>query len=100
MSETEGEYWARMAREIEEIRQENFKRIARAHKTIMIVDIDGHFEVHSHTPDGIGPPSSYLTKQKAAARVLQLLGVGPVAPQTWPEEVCVGSVSTEPEEVA
>lgn len=82
-------------RDIEDIRQENFNRIAKAHRTLMIVEIDGKFEVHDHTPDGIGPPSVHQSKRAAAARVLQLLKIGPVSPQTWPETVCIGSIETE-----
>ena len=85
-------YEEKIAAEIEDIRRENFKRIARAHRTLMIVEIDGQFEVHDHTPNGIGPTSTHLSKRAAAARMLQLLKTGPVAPQTWPEEVCIGSV--------
>jgi hypothetical protein len=86
--------------EIEHIRQENLSRIALAHRTIMIVEIDGKFEVHEHTPTGIAPVSDYPTKQKAAARVLQLLHIGPVAPQTWPEAVCIGTVYSDEREPA
>lgn len=89
------DYDTRMSAEIESIRQENFARIAKAHKTLMIVEVGGQFEVHEHTPTGIAPTSIYPTKHKAAARVLQLLGIGPVAPQTWPEQVCIGNISIE-----
>lgn len=85
-------YEEKIAAQIEQIRQENFKRIATAHRTLMIVEIDGQFEVHDHRLDGIGPPSTHPTARTAAARILQLLKTGPLAPQTWPEEVCIGSV--------
>ncbi len=81
--------------ELEAIRAENFRRISQAYRTIMVVEIDGQFEVHDHTPTGVSPVSTYPTKQKAAARVLQLLHIGPVAPQTWPEEACIGNVALE-----
>ncbi len=81
--------------ELEAIRAENFRRISQAYRTIMVVEIDGQFEVHDHTQTGVSPVSTYPTKQKAASRVLQLLHIGPVAPQTWPEEACIGSISTE-----
>ena len=80
--------------EIEAIRWENLKRITKARRTIMVVEIDGKFEVHDHSPTGIAPCSEYESKQKAAARVLQLLHIGPVAPQTWPEIACIGNVTT------
>lgn len=53
------------------------------------------WRVHEWTPDSVFPPIEYPTKRLAAARVLQLLQVGPVAPQTHPEEVCIGSIETE-----
>lgn len=62
---------------------------------------DGHFQVEHHSSDGPGssngvsPPTSYNTKRQAAARLLQLLACGPVAPQTWPEAICIGSIHIE-----
>lgn len=91
-------YEESIAAEIEDIRQKNFARIATAHKSWMIVEIDGQFEVHVHTPHGIAPSSAYNSKRAAAARLLQLLQTGPVAPQTWPEQVYIGSVSLAPDD--
>lgn len=62
---------------------------------------DGRFQVEHHSSDGPGssngvsPPTSYNTKRQAAARLLQLLACGPVAPQSWPEAICIGSTTTE-----
>jgi len=81
--------------EVEFIRSENLSRIAKAHRTLMVVEIDGCFEVHDHTPTGVSPVSVYQSKQKAAARLLQLLKIGPVAPQTWPEVACIGKIDTD-----
>lgn len=53
---------------------------------------DGNFQVYNQQADGVGPPTEYPTRRKAVARLLQLLGTGAVAPQTWPEEICVGFV--------
>ena len=80
---------------IEAIRSENIARLSRARRTVMIVEIDGVFEVHDHSGASIAPPSSYNTARQAVARVAQLLRTGPVAPQTWPETACIGSITTE-----
>ena len=54
---------------------------------------DGTFTVHQQDPDGVGPPTEYPTLRKATARLLQILGTGVVAPQTWPESVCIGTIT-------
>lgn len=78
-------------RELEEIRDQAFGHL-RQSRALMIVETAEGFEVWDHSPTGIAPPSCYPTKREAAARLLQLLGIGPVAPQTWPEAACIGSV--------
>ena len=83
--------------------------IQRAHfeswvgrKVLAIIEMpSGEFEVYNQTADGVAPPSDYPSMRKAVARLLQLAGTGAVAPQTWPESVCIGHValrddSTEP----
>jgi hypothetical protein len=60
-----------------------------------IVETPAGFEVHEHSPTDVAPPSVYPTRRLAASRVLQLLGIGPVAPQSHPEEVCIGYVEAE-----
>lgn len=67
----------------------------RDKRVIAIVETDGKFVVEQWSDDSVWPTHDYPTKQKAAARVLQLLGIGPVAPQTWPEETCLGSITLE-----
>lgn len=59
---------------------------------------NGTFTVHQQNPNGVAPPSDYPTLRKAAARLLQLLGTGAIAPQTWPENVCIGNITTTPED--
>jgi hypothetical protein len=61
----------------------------------MIVETPEGYEVHQHSAASVWPPTTYPTKRLAAARLLQLLGIGPVAPQTHPESVCVGYVRSE-----
>jgi hypothetical protein len=53
---------------------------------------NGNFQVYEQSEDGVAPQSEYPTKRKAVARFMQLMRVGPVAPQTWPEEICIGRV--------
>ena len=76
--------------------QNDFLEQTRRQKRWIILETAEGWEVHFHTIDGVAPPSSYPTKRLAAARVLQLLGIGPVAPQDHPEDVCVGYVAKEP----
>jgi Uma2 family endonuclease len=88
--------------EIAQIKREHFARLAGSRQVWLIEEAGGQFTVHHWTgPDwingpGVAPQSDYPTLRKAAARLLQLLRVGPVAPQTWPEEVCVGVINREP----
>ncbi len=63
-----------------------------------IIDLpDGTFGVYSQSAGGAGPVTGYNTKRQAAARLLQLMETGPVAPQTWPESIEVGYVRTRDE---
>lgn len=61
---------------------------------IVVEEADG-YSIHEHTADSIAPPFTYPNKRLLASRFLQLLGVGPVAPQTHPEQVCVGTIDRE-----
>ena len=68
----------------------------QAQRWMITEDHDG-FTVHEHSADGVAPPSTYATKELAAARLLQLLGLqAPITPQTWPESVRVGYIAKEP----
>lgn len=67
----------------------------RRNRWIVMENDDGYYEVHVHTEDGVAPPSVYPSKRLAVARLMQLLGVGPVAPQMTPEAVEVGNVEIE-----
>ncbi|WP_354243497.1 hypothetical protein [Bradyrhizobium sp. LA2.1] len=80
--------------EIEAIKQATFDKFKGANRVWIVEDYGSGFMVHDWTPEGVAPPMSYPTLRKAASRLLQLFGIGPVAPQTWPEEACVGSITT------
>lgn len=63
-----------------------------------VIDLpNGRFGVYSQTVGGVAPLTEYNTKRQAVARFLQLVGTGPVAPQTWPENIEVGYVRTRDE---
>ena len=58
-------------------------------------DADGKFSVIEHTSDGsVMPITTYETKRLAVSRLLQIMGLGPVAPQLDPE--CVSIDLKEP----
>lgn len=57
-----------------------------------IVERDGAWWVLQHTQESVFPQVSYPTKRDAAGRMLQLLHVGPVAPQTHPEIAGISQV--------
>ncbi len=84
---------------IAEIKQATFISLKGSRQVWMIEESGAEFIVHRWTGQGwkhgagVAPPSSYPTLRKAASRLLQLLETGPVAPQTYPESVCVGSVT-------
>ncbi len=87
--------------EITQIKRDTFAVFAGSRRVWIIEERGAEFIVHSWSGDdwqngsGVGPASTYPTLRKAAARLLQLLGIGPVAPQTWPENICIGSVDVE-----
>lgn len=88
--------------EIAKIKRDTFETFKDSRRVWIIEERVAEFIVHNWTGEdaphgaGVGPGSSYPTLRKAAARLLQLLHVGPVAPQTWPESVCIGSINSEP----
>lgn len=82
--------------EITEMQQRWLDDNRHKRRWIIVEDADG-YSLHVHSSDGVAPQSSYPTERQAASRLLQLLHIGPVAPQTWPEEVCIGTVSLDGE---
>ena len=59
----------------------------------LIAEINGGFEVHEWTHDGVAPWSFYPVPEAAAARLLQLMGIKhAIVPQSYPEEVCIGHI--------
>ena len=60
---------------------------------ILVQEEGGRITIHEHSADGVAPPCEYQNRRIAASRLLQLWGIGPVSPQTHPEEICLGSVT-------
>ena len=80
-----------MDKETAAIAAENRAAWAGKRLWCVVEEADGYY-VHSHAPDGVSPSSRHGTKREAAARVLQLLQIGPVAPQTHPEMAVISTV--------
>lgn len=74
--------------------QDDFLENNRRRPRWIILETAAGYEVHVHTVDGVAPPSCYPNKRLAVARLMQLLGTGPVRPQMHPERVCIGSIET------
>jgi len=87
--------------EIDEIKRETFDLFKDSRRVWIIEERGAEFIVHDWTGTswqngaGVAPAHDYPTLRKAAARLLQLLGTGPVAPQTWPERVCIGEITMD-----
>jgi hypothetical protein len=81
--------WGEQDREIAEIQEEHGAQWRLKHRWIIVDNGDGSFTVHEHSGDSVWPSTDYPNKRLAAARLLQLLGIGPVAPQAHPESVCI-----------
>lgn len=73
------------------IKREIFEQTLH-HKKWTIVETDNGWEVGCQTSDSVAPTTIYPTKRLAASRILQLLGIGPVAPQDHPEDICIGYI--------
>ena len=74
-----------MSEAIYAIKMANAELFTRSGNVTAIIETEAGFEVHQWTADSVCPPSVYPTARLAASRILQLLGIGPVAPQTHPE---------------
>lgn len=73
----------------------DWARSVEGAKLIAIEERADGWVVHQHTADSVFPPVLYPNKRLAAARVLQLLHIGPVAPQSHPESVCIETVELD-----
>lgn len=83
--------------EVEQFKRDYFATFAPRQMWAIIDLPNGKYGVYWHSAGSVGPLSEYNTKRQAAARLLQMLECGPVAPQTWPEDICVGTVKLREE---
>lgn len=58
-----------------------------AERLVAMTFYNGVWTVHDWRGENVCPPSTHPTKAKAAARVLQLLQLGPTEPQDYPETI-------------
>ena len=97
--ETPEDYKTRMDAETDEMQTHWNESWRHKRRWILVEEGDGTYSVHEHMTDGVAPPITKPNKRDAAARLLQCLGVGPVAPQDYPEEICVGEITNKPADV-
>lgn len=85
--------------DIDIIKSEHYE--ANRHKEIISIvrEDNGQFGIYQQTERSVSPYIKYPTARLAAARALQLLNIGPVAPQYKPEEIqCSIETPTTPGE--
>ena len=83
-----------MDKEIAEIAEDNRSAWAGKRLWAIVEEAEG-WAVHQHSLDGVSPSTLYPTKRAAIARLMQLLSIGPVAPQMHAETACIGNVETQ-----
>lgn len=66
---------------------------------IIVEDGDGTYSIHEHTKDSVYCPTVKSNLREVASRLLQLFNIGPVAPQDYPEEICIGEVVLKPADI-
>lgn len=84
--------------DINEIKSEHYES-NRDKPIVAIVQEGNEFGVYQQTKDSVSAYIKYPNARLAAARVLQLLGLGPVAPQDHPEEICIGHIDYKAAEI-
>jgi hypothetical protein len=79
--------------------QRSHEERLRATTRWLIAETEDGFEVHQWTVDGVAPWAEKETREAAAARLLQLMGIGhAIIPQNYPERVCIGNVTMKDNE--
>lgn len=77
---------------IEAMQREHEARLRTTHRWI-IAETDEGFEVHEWTAAGVAPWAEKATKEAAAARLIQIMGIKhAIVPQAYPEEICIGFI--------
>jgi hypothetical protein len=83
--------------DIPEIQRQHEERL-RATRRWIVAETEEGFEVHEWSVDGVAPWAEKATKEEAAARLIQLMGIKhAIIPQAYPERVCIGSIVTKDE---
>lgn len=59
-----------------------------------ITETSDGFIIEEQCGENIFPQTRKATAREVIARLMQIMNVGPVAPQTFPEEVCMGYVES------
>ena len=69
------------------------------HTIYTITETSDGFVIEEQCGENILPQTHKATAREVIARLMQIMNVGPVAPQTFPEEVCIGYVKiAQPEQ--
>jgi len=55
-------------------------------------DDNGVHIVEEDDEGNITPTTTKPTRREAVSRLMQLMNIGPVAPQTDPENICIGTI--------
>lgn len=64
-------------------------------RKIELTECGDNWAVAMSDRDAIYPTTSHKSKRLAVSRILQLLDIGPVAPQIHTEEICIGEIVNE-----
>ncbi len=59
-----------------------------------ITETSNGFVLNEQVGESVCPQTHKKTAREVIARLMQIMKVGPVAPQAFPEEVCIGRVET------
>lgn len=88
-----------MYADITKMQEEHQRSWRDKERWIIIEEDDGTYSIHVHSKNGVAPMVTKPNKRSVAARLLQLLQIGPVAPQDYPEEICVTMLAHKSGEV-
>jgi len=80
---------------LEEIKDNNYEFFRNSPIIVIQEMSDGTFTLHRWSKESVFPTHEYKTAREAVSRILQLLSIGPVAPQIRTEETCIGEVHVE-----
>jgi hypothetical protein len=67
--------------------------LGRGKHRFLIIDMGDHWTLREMTNDSVMPPCDKGTKREIASRLLQVMEIGPVAPQSFPEEICINMIN-------